>query len=94
MDDLGFFIVSHKLFDISRRNLILDTFIECSYGSIISFLIDIDEILDQIRNLGIFIFCLRICALFEIDEAEVQRGHTSVMCKSSCLYFSEICQIF
>jgi hypothetical protein len=30
MDIMGFFIISHKLFDISRRNLIPDTFTDCS----------------------------------------------------------------
>jgi hypothetical protein len=32
--------------------------------------------------------------LFEIDEAEIQSGHTSVIRKSPGFDFSEICQIF
>jgi hypothetical protein len=50
MSNLGFFIVSHKLFHISQRNLILNTFTDCSYGIINSILIDINEILDRIMK--------------------------------------------
>jgi hypothetical protein len=42
-DILGFFIVSQKLFDMSRRNLILDTSPEWSYGTINFSLIDLNE---------------------------------------------------